>query len=275
MQANVWCEFFSEGFFGYGQKGDFQYGSIWHILPIVLLLAGIFFTYRYRKQIKSWKHEEGFRFILAFVILMAEMSYFWRLLYVGSSNPEEHNLMDKLPLQVCEWSAFLSAFMLCKKSRGLYDVCFYICCSLGLIPIITPAVISRTGPGYYRYYQFWLEHILPVYGVAYMTIVHGFVSKRKMIYKPALLLLALGVFAIPANLAYENANYLYLAANTDGASIANLLPANIWLRAGIYACIVLAAFFLVSMVLPLLRKHFGEQQADAKNCAPSEITTKN
>lgn len=263
MQTNVWCEFFSEGFFGYGQKGDFQYGSIWHILPIVLLLAGIFFTFRYRNEIKNWKHEENFRFILAFVILVIEMSYFWRLLYVGSSNPEEHNLMDKLPLQVCEWSAILSVFMLCKKSRGLYDVCFYICCTLGLIPIITPAVISKTGPGYYRYYQFWLEHILPVYGVAYMTIVHGFVSKRKMIYKPLLLLLVLGVFAIPANLAYDNANYLYLAANTDGTSLANLLPANIWLRAGIYTCVVLAAFFLVSMVLPLLQKHFGEKQADA------------
>ena len=107
-----------------------------------------------------------------------------------------------------------------------------------------------------------------------MTMVHGFVSKRKMIYKPALLLLVLGVFAISANLAYENANYLYLAANTDGTSIANLLPANIWLRAGIYACIVLAAFFLVSMALPLLRKHFGEEQTDAKNCTPSEAATK-
>ena len=96
-----------------------------------------------------------------------------------------------------------------------------------------------------------------------------------MIYKPMLLLLILGVFAIPANLAYENANYLYLAANTTGASIANLLPANIWLRAVIYACFVLAAFFLVSMVLPLLRKHFYENQSDAKNCDSSEVTTKN
>ena len=193
---------------------------------------------------------------------------------MGNSNPEEHNLMDKLPLQVCEWSAILSVFMLCKKSHGLYDICFYICFSLGLIPIITPAVISRTGPGYYRYYQFWLEHILPVYGVAYMTMVHGFVSKRKMIYKPVLLLLVLGAFAIPTNLAYENANYLYLAANTDGTSIANLLPANIWLRAGIYTCIVLVVFFLVSMALPLLQKHFGKEQEDVKNCTPIKVTTK-
>jgi len=65
MQTGVWCEFYSSGFFGYGEKGDFQY------------------------------------FLPAFVILLAEMSYFWRVMYVGIANTEEHNLMDKLPLQVC------------------------------------------------------------------------------------------------------------------------------------------------------------------------------
>ena len=115
MQTGVWCEFYSAGFFGYGEKGDFQYGSIWHFLPIVLLIAGVFFTRRYAAQIRSWKHEESFRFLLAFGILLVEMSYFWRLLYVGSASMEKHNLMDKLPLQVCEWSAILSAFMLMKK----------------------------------------------------------------------------------------------------------------------------------------------------------------
>ena len=258
MQTGVWCEFYSAGFFGYGELGDFQYGSIWHLLPIALLIAGIFFTCRYRAQIKSWKHEETLRFVLAFVILMAEMSYFWRLLYVGSASPEKHNLMDKLPLQVCQWSAIFSVFMLMKKSRGLYDVCFYLCFTLGLVPMITPAVISTTGPRYYRYYQFWLEHTLPVYAVAYMTAVHGFVSERKKLYKPMLLLCALGVFAIPANFAYENANYLYLSANTDGASIANVLPANVGLRAVIYGCAALALFFLLSLLLPWLKKRFAQ-----------------
>ncbi len=257
MQTGVWCEFYSAGFFGYGEKGDFQYGSIWHLLPIVLLIAGVFFTCRYAAQIRSWKHEESFRFLLAFGILLVEMSYFWRLLYVGSASTEEHNLMDKLPLQVCEWSAILSVFMLMKKSRSLYDICFYICFTLGVVPMITPAVISTTGPRYYRYYQFWMEHILPFYAVMYMTAVHGFVSERKKAYKPLLLLVILAVFAIPANLAYENANYLYLAANTDGASVANLLPANMWLRAGIYLCAVLLLFFLLSLLLPWLRKHFA------------------
>ncbi len=263
MNSGVYCEFYRDGFFGYAEKGNFQYGSIWHILPILLLVAGIYFTYRYRAQIRNWKQEENFRFVLAFIIIIIEMSYYWRLLYVGSSHLDETNLMDKLPLQVCQWSAIFSAFMLCKKSRGLYDLCFYMCCTFGLVPLITPAVISTTGPCYYRYYQFWLEHLLPLFAVAYMTIVHGFVTTRKRMYKPILFITLLCIFAIPANLAYDNANYLYLASNTAGASIANLLPTNMWLRAGIYAILMVVAFLLVSLLLPLLRKKFATDKLEA------------
>ena len=36
------CDFYSEGFFGYGLKGDFTYWSFWHFLPIIILLILIF-----------------------------------------------------------------------------------------------------------------------------------------------------------------------------------------------------------------------------------------
>lgn len=264
MNSGVYCEFYKDGFFGYGEKGDFQYGSVWHILPILLLLVGIYLTYRYRERLKSWKHEESFRYVLAFSIMIIEMSYYWRLLYVGSSHLDEFNLMDKLPLQVCQWSAIFSVFMLCKKSRGFYDLCFYMCCTFGLVPLITPAVISTTGPRYYRYYQFWLEHLLPLYAVWYMTMVHGCVTTRKRMYKAILFIALLGVFAIPANLAYDNANYLYLASNTAGASAANFLPANMWLRAGVYACAMVVVFFLVSLLLPLIKRKFAPEPATAE-----------
>ena len=53
-------------------------------------------------------------------MLLAEMSYFWRLLYVGSSEPTNVvDLLDKLPLQVCEWTCIISCFMLMKKSKNL------------------------------------------------------------------------------------------------------------------------------------------------------------
>ena len=84
---SYFVRFYNSGFFGFGEKGNFKYWSLAHFIPIILLIAAIVLIYRYRAWLREWKHEENFRFIFAFVMLMVEMSYFWRLLYVGSSEP--------------------------------------------------------------------------------------------------------------------------------------------------------------------------------------------
>ena len=74
LHMEVWVQFFKEGFFGYGEKGDFQYYSIEHFIPLILLAAGIFLFYRYRDALREWKHEENFRFIFAFIMLRPMLS---------------------------------------------------------------------------------------------------------------------------------------------------------------------------------------------------------
>lgn len=70
----VWVKFFSEGFFGYAEKGNFKYYSLAHFIPIILLALAIYLTHRYRDKLKNWKHEENLRFIFAFVMLLAAMA---------------------------------------------------------------------------------------------------------------------------------------------------------------------------------------------------------
>ncbi len=82
METTV--KFFSDGFFGYSTKQDFFMGSVWHILPIALMILVIILIYKNREKIRNYKYEPRIRFILAFVMLMAEMTFFWRLLYVGN-----------------------------------------------------------------------------------------------------------------------------------------------------------------------------------------------
>ena len=222
MEKEVWVQFFKDGFFGYGEKGNFKYWSLAHFIPIILYGVGIYLIFRYREKLKNWKHEENFRFIFAAVMLLAEMSYFWRLLYVGSSDPEYTNLLDKLPLQVCEWTCIFAIFMITKKSKWLYQICFYVCLTIGIFPLLTPSVLSKTGPMYYRYYQYWLEHILPPLAVFYMTFVHGFRPKKKGIISAVGFLGVLVVFALICNAKFEGANYLYIAKGTaeeGGASL--------------------------------------------------------
>ncbi|MBO5328789.1 MAG: TIGR02206 family membrane protein [Clostridia bacterium] len=241
-------EFYYEGFFGYSLTQDFEYWSLAHLLPIFLLIGAIIATYFLRNKIKNCKFEESLRFILGFLLILNEGFYYWRVMYVGnggSSDPTQ--LITKIPLQVCEWSAYISAFMLMKKSKHAFDICFYVCLTLGIIPYFMPAVIMQTGPGYARYYQFWIEHLIPVYAVFYMMFVHGFKPNYKKVYKPFAMLAILATLAIIANYNIEGANFMYLASGTAGDSIANMLPESIPVRLLLYIGILIVLFSLLSL----------------------------
>ena len=240
--------YYHEGFFGYSLTQDFYDWSLAHLMPIFILIAAIVLVYIYREKIAAWKGEETLRFVLGAVLILNEGFYYWRLLYVGNGGAATLDpMLTYLPLQVCEWSAYLAAFMLMKKSKHLFDICFYICLTLGLIPFVMPSVLYYAGPSYARYYQFWIEHTVPVFAVFYMKFVHNFKQDYRKVYKPFIVLGVLATAAVYANLHIENANFLYLAAGTAGDSLANILPKNIWLRLGLYFGILLVLFCLVSL----------------------------
>ena len=239
-------EYHSEGFFGYSETPIFKYFSFAHILPMIFLVVGIFLIWKFKDKLRNWKHEDTFRTLIGVWLIFNECSYYWRLLYVGNSQ-DGTQMMTFLPLQVCEWTAYIAAFMLLKKNKHMYDIAFYITLTLGLIPIFTPAVITNLGLGHYRYYSFWIEHTFPMLGVFYMTFVHGFRPDFRKVYKPFAMLSILAVLAIYANLNIPDANYMYLAAGTPGDSLANVLPSNIWARLAVAFLIVCVLFAIVSL----------------------------
>ena len=253
-EVATYVKFYSEGFFGYGEKGNFKYWSFAHFTPIILFAIAVYLIYHYRDAIRNWKHEENFRFIYAAVMLFVEMSYFWRLLYVGSSEPETVDLLDKLPLQVCEWTCILAVFMMMKKSRAIYPICFYVCFTIGIFPLLTPSVITSTGPAYYRYYQYWLEHILPPLAVFYMTFVHGFRPTKKGIISAVGFMLTLVVLALICNANIPGANYLYLAeGTTDGGGsimdpIRDMVGGSTTALVILLSVVVIGIFFLAFYV---------------------------
>lgn len=262
---NFVYEYHSEGFFGYSETPVFKYFSLAHLLPIVMLIVGIFLIYRFREKFRNWKYEDAFRTLMGVLMIFNEISYYWRLLYVGNSQ-DGTQMMTFLPLQVCEWTAYTAAFMLIKKNRHLYDIAFYITLTLGLIPIATPAVLTTASWGHYRYYSFWFTHIMPMLGVFYMTFVHGFRPDFRKTYKPIVMLAILASFAIYANLNIPDANYMYLAAGTPGDSLANILPENVWLRVAVAFCALLVFFALIS--LPQIVREIKQKRA--KSVKPAE-----
>lgn len=261
----VWCRFFSEGFFGYGPAGNFKNFSLAHFIPLILFGVAIFLIWKFRSFFRTWKFEENFRFIWAAVMIFVEMSYFWRLLYVGSGDAGQIvSLLDKLPLQVCEWTCIFSCFMLMKnKNNWLFQICFFVCLTAGAAALIIPNnAISTAGPAYYRYYQFWLEHLLPTLSVFYMVFVHGFRPKFQGIFFAVGFLSVLGTIALILNatLVEHKAQYLYfhLFKNVPVLGIP-------WVTPIFYAILVFGAFFglyyLSQLIIKLRKKYMAKKAA--------------
>ena len=202
--------YYRSGFFGLSTEVVFKPYSIAHFVPMLLAVAAIILIWKKREAIRNWKGENTFRFIYAFVMIICEMSYFWRLQYVGPGMDDDYTMMGFLPLQVCQWTLILTTFMMMSKSKTLFSMSFFMTMSVGLLPLFVPAVISYTGPTYYRYYQFWGEHLLPIIGMFYMMFVHGFEAKVSGIPMTLGFLVLLALPCIYFNEHFEDAEYMYL-----------------------------------------------------------------
>ena len=130
--------FYSEGFFGYGEPGTFQPYSLMHFLPILLTIGLLVLVWFQRERLRAWPGEIHLRFVWAFVMMLVEMGYYWRLLYVGDEYGT-YLLLDRLPLQVCEWGLFCCMFMMPSKSKILFGINFFVTLvGAGIACIIQP-----------------------------------------------------------------------------------------------------------------------------------------
>ena len=236
-------EFFSY-FFGQGTEPEFALLSVAHLAPILLMLGVIVLIYHLRDRIRWCKWEENLRHVIAFALVICDMSYYWRL----SALPEiSGGVIETLPIGVCGWSVIFCSYMLIGKKQTLFDICYFWLLSGSLFALATPTPLTYTGPTRYRYYQFWLEHTLGYVAIFYMIFVHGMRPTIKSAVKSFAALLVLAGIAYYVNALIPGANYLYMARPEAAPSILDILPANFALRftimiAGIAALFALAYY---------------------------------
>ncbi|MBO5891261.1 MAG: TIGR02206 family membrane protein [Oscillospiraceae bacterium] len=229
-------------FLGKGDTKEFSDFSSAHFLPILMMIAVILLIRHYRHSLHQWKFEKTVRYILAFLLIVCEMSYFWRLVAIPSlgANPVDH-----LPITVCGWAVIFCSYMLVGKSQTLFDISYFWLFSGTVFALITPTVITYTGPTRFRYYQFWLEHTLGYVSIFYMIFVHGMRPTVKSAVKSYSALVILAGIAYWANsLIGPGANYLFMAKPEDTPSILDILPPNHGLRIAVMAAVVTVMFAL-------------------------------
>ena len=229
-------------FFGAGTEIEFRNFTLAHLLPIVAVVALILVIYRFRKPLQGWKHEPSLRYILAFALIISEMSYYWRLVGIPSLGP---NPVDHLPITVCGWAVVFCSYMVIGKTQSLFDISYFWLFSGSIFALITPTVISYTGPTRFRYYQFWAEHTLGYVAIFYMIFVHKMRPTVKSAIRSYIALVILAVVAYFANdMIGPGANYLFMAKPEDTPSILDILPPNFTLRIIIMAAAITALFFV-------------------------------
>ena len=250
---------FLKYFLGEGATVEFRNFTLAHFLPILLMIGLIVLIYFTRDKLRECKREKVFRYVLAFMLIISEMSYYWRLVGIPSLGP---NPVDHLPITVCGWVVVFGSYMLVGKSKNLFDICYFWLFAGSIFALITPTVITYTGPTRFRYYQFWAEHTLGYVAVFYMIFVHGMRPTVKSAIKSYGALVVLAVIALFANrIIGPGANYLFLAKPEDTPSILDILPPNFGLRLLIMAAAVTVLFFL--SYLPWLLKDRKAKKAEA------------
>ena len=133
--------------------------------------------------------------------------------------------------------------MLVGKSQTLFDIAYFWLFSGTLFALLTPTVITYTGPTRFRYYQFWAEHLLGYVAVFYMIFVHKMRPTFRSFAKAYGGLVVLAVVAYAANqLIGPGANYLFMARPEDTPSILDILPPHFGLRLLIMAAVVTLLF---------------------------------
>lgn len=231
---------FLKYFLGKGETEEFANFTLAHFLPILIAAAVIVLIYLNRKKLPLLKREPALRYVLAFMLIVCEMSYFWRLVAIPALQP---NPVDHLPITVCGWVVIFCSYMLIGKSQTLFDICYFWALAGSTFALITPTVITYTGPTRYRYYQFWMEHLLPFVSIFYMIFVHKMRPYLKSVLKAYAGLVVLAGIAYGANqLIGPGANYLFMARPEDTPSVLDVLPPNFALRILVMAAVVTAMF---------------------------------
>ncbi len=233
---------FMRYFFGKGEEVEFSNFTPAHFLPILFAAVLIYIIYRCRDRIREMKNERYFRYILAFGLIISEMAYYWRLIAIPSLGP---NPVDHLPITVCGWVAVFGSYMLIGKSQTLFDLSYFWSLAGSTFALITPTVISYTGPTRFRYYQFWAEHLLCYVAIFYMIFVHNMRPTKRSVVKAYGGLVILAVIAYFANrIIGPGANYLFMARPEDTPSVLDILPPNFALRLLVMVAVVTLLFVL-------------------------------
>lgn len=193
--------------------------------------------------------EQRVAMVLALLLIGQEASRLWLgLRAAGSFTPE------LLPVHLCTAAVYLSAWMLLRRSRGVYEVVYFWGLGGTTQALLTPDL--QHGFPHPAFLRFFLGHGLIIVAVVYATVVFRFRPYLKSIPKVAFITLAYAAGAALVN-ALWGTNFLYLSGKPAQASLLDYFGPWPWYLIGLFgaALVSFVIWYAPFLIWDVSRRH--------------------
>jgi hypothetical integral membrane protein (TIGR02206 family) len=202
------------------QGAPFRLFGPWHLTALSLIfLLNLWLIVRGNRL--GARARRRWRYGLAAVLLIDEA-----ILHAWKAGTGQWTLQTMLPLHLCSVLIFLSAIMLIRKDKRIYEFAYFLGIAGATQALLTPDA-GPYGFPHFRAFQVMISHGSIITAAIYMTTVEGFrptwASLRRVFTGMNLYMIAVGLVNM-----LLGSNYLFIAHKPETASLMDVLPAWPW-----------------------------------------------
>ncbi|HMB00917.1 MAG TPA: TIGR02206 family membrane protein [Spirochaetota bacterium] len=191
-------------------SGRFSLFTTAHLVTITLIFLLWITIPLLLKKYGTSKSDRIFRCSLAILLLVQYLSWMMWEVLTG-----HFTVGHSLPLNLCDLSVFLCAFMLFRKSYAMFEILYFWALAGTVQSFITPNIYF--GWPHLEFIVFYIQHGGEILTILYLVIVSGFYPRPVSILKSLAVFFPYVIVVYIFNL-FTDSNYMFLMADTPHPS---------------------------------------------------------
>lgn len=225
-----------------------------HILVIVFCAALIFLTILFAKRIREQeKWKKWLPIVFCLIVWILEVAFhIWN--YVNQTR-----FVEKIvPLDLCTITLYMTVVLCFWKNQSFFEIYYFL--SIGALMALLFPSYGWYGPDHFRFYHFFLNHLLIVWFNFYLLSVYQLKIRFKGFVR---LLIALIPFSLIIRFidVRFNVNYMFLLGKTVNESPLDFLGDGVWYFINLMLLAVIV-FTLMYLIAPKEKKNKALESAD-------------
>jgi len=217
-----------------------QMFSLFHLGTILFLGLIVYLLYRFKDNIRNWKHESKLRYALIIILLFSEYGFMINSWVVGEIG---------LPFHLCGFSLILTIILLATGSYRAFEILIFTGVLGGLISFIVP---DNHDYGYnsIKFYSFYYNHTIMIVAPMYYLFAYKYKVTKRSLIKAFLFMVAAWVFdyivnTIIRSVSEHDANFMYTHELPE--PLVGILPGWPWYIPifGLIAVFMYGVFYLI------------------------------